>query len=472
MLPSLRPHQAQDLEVLRAEVRAGRDPLLVAPCGYGKGHIITFIVQSAVSRGHHVIFAVHGKSLVQDMHERVEKLGIPHGILMGGERRARWHKVQIASIDTLYRMSHPPKASLIIVDEAHMSLSPTWRKALGRYPAARVIGMTATPIRLDGKGLGRATGGLFDSMVVGPSEEDLIAMGYLVGSRVLAPPPPSMAGVKKTAGEFNQKELASVCDKTRLIGDIVAHWKKHAHGRKTNAFAIDQAHAAHIAEQFNISGVPWAYVDAATSLDERARIYRDYDESSGKLMGISSVGCAAIGWDHPICSCLIAARPTASMGLWRQMLGRGSRPLDGKQNFLVLDHAGNTHRHAPFGMFEDSPTWSLDGSVIKELGKKPPSVTTCKRCYATFRTGPRECPYCGVEIRVVPKKVEVEAGELGEIIRTEQAPPAREGDKELYLKLLSKAANRGYKPGHAAFQFKGIRKYWPPKAWQEEGHAV
>lgn len=379
MLPTLRPHQQRDLDALRTEVHAGRNPVLVAPCGYGKGTLISVIVHNATKLGHRVIFAVHGKSLVVDMSERVSRLGIKHGVLMGGERRERWHSVQVASIDTLYRMSHPPEAALIIIDEAHMALSPTWRKTLDRYPKARYIGATATPIRLDKKGLGKSTGGLFDSMVLGPSEEELIALGNLVGSRVLAPPPPAdIGGVKKTAGEFNSKQLAAVCDKTKLIGDIVTHWKRHGNV-KTAAFGVDQAHANHICQQFNEAGVQWAYVDAETSTEERAKIWRDLDK--GSLMGVASVGCISVGWDHPVVSCLISARPTASLGLWKQMLGRGSRPHPGKTHFLVLDHSGNTHRHAPFGMFEDSVPWKLEGEAIHESAdKKPPAIASNSAC--------------------------------------------------------------------------------------------
>jgi DNA repair protein RadD len=486
MLPTLRPHQQENFEQLRAETMAARDPLLVAACGYGKGTIASVIVHGAVQRGHHVIFAVHGKSLVVDMSERVRKLGIEHGVLMGGERRERWHKVQVASIDTLHRMEHPPKASLILIDEAHMALSPTWRKTIARYPQARVIGMTATPIRLDGKGLGKKTGGLFDSMVLGPSEEELIGLENLVPSRVLAPPM-AIGDVKKTAGDFNQKALAAVCDKTKLIGDIVEHWKRHAN-EKTAAFGVDQAHAKHIQESFLAAGIQWAYVDAQTPQEERAQIWKDLD--SGSLMGVSSVGCIAVGWDHPIVSCLIMARPTASLGLWRQMLGRGSRPHPGKYRFLVLDHSGNTHRHAPFGMFEDSVPWSLDGAAVKDSGeKKPPQIATCKQsfqwpdgrhqppniinglqwpCYATFRAGPKECPYCGLPQKVKARAVEVQQGDLKEIVRatTAEQVAARVDQRAHYDDLMNRAYERNYKPAWVGLQFKAKYGFWPYKAWE------
>lgn len=499
-IPILRPHQQEDLDALSREIIAGRDPLLVAPCGYGKGTLCTVIVNLVVNGGRRAIFAVHGKSLVVDMSQRVTKLGIKHGVLMGDQRRERWHSVQVASIDTLHRMSHPPQADFVIVDEAHMSLSPTWRKALGRYANARVIGMTATPIRLDKKGLGKATGGLFDSMVLGPSEEELIGMGYLVGSRVLAPPPPADLGnVKKTAGEYNQKQLAAVCDKTKLIGDIVTHWKRYADGKKTAAFGVDQAHANHICQQFRDAGVQWAYVDANTPQEERAQIWMDLDH--GSLAGVSSVGCISVGWDHSVVSCLISARPTASLGLWKQMLGRGSRPHPGKTHFLVLDHSGNTHQHAPYGMFEDSVPWQLDGEAIRPSSddKPPPAIATCKHsykwpdfrndppkivnglqmpCYATFRAGPRECPYCGTPLRLTPRKIEVEAGELTEIIRPGSVEERREAAERMkhlkpeYYKLLEFTKKKGWKAGWATHEFSRKFGFAPPMEWIPAARAL
>jgi DNA repair protein RadD len=494
MLPTLRPHQADNLEELRVEVHAGRNPLLVAPCGYGKGVLISVIVHLAVQLNRHIIFAVHGKSLVDDMSGRVRRLGIEHGVLMGGERRQRWHPVQVASIDTLHRMIHPPQADIIIADEAHMALSPTWRKALGRYPQARIIGMTATPTRLDGKGLGKQTGGLFDSMVLGPTEQELIGMGYLVGSRVFAPPPPAdMGNVKKTRGDFDVKQQASVCDTVKVIGDCVEHWRKYALGRKTVTFGVDQHHANAIAERFRLAGFNWAYVDAKTPMDERARIYRDLDDESGNLLGISSVDCVSVGWDHSIVSCLVFERKTGSLGWWKQALGRASRTHRGKDHFLVLDHVGNTAEHAPYGMFEDAVPWSLDGEAVK-VGKeddKAPPVATCKHayrwpdgrneppkivlgvqmpCYATFRAGPKECPFCGLPQVVKPRAVAVEAGELIETIGKSAAQQREERaqQREFYNSLMDKAYERNYKPVWVGLQYKSKHGYWPPKVWEVE----
>lgn len=494
----LRPYQETMIQQLRSEVAAGRDPLCVSPCGSGKGAMIAFIVHGATGLRRRVMFVVHGKSLVIDMSERISKLGIPHGVLMGGEKRQRWHHVQVASIDTLHRMAHPPQADLLIADEADGAMSPTWRKTLDRYPNARLIGTTATAIRSDGRGLGKASGGLFDSIVFGPTEEELIDAGYLVGSRVLAPPPPADLGnLRKVAGEFNAKQQASICDKVKVIGDIVEHYKKHAPGRKTAAFGVDKQHAFHIAQQFNEAGVPFAYVDDSTDRDERARIWKDLDEESGKLMGVASCGVCTVGWDHSIVSCLVVARKTASLRLHKQILGRGSRIHPGKEDFLVLDHVGNVHYHEPYGLFEQNVPYSLDGEAIRPSSddKPPPTIATCKHsykwpdfrndppkivnglqmpCYATFRAGPRECPYCGTPLRLTPRKIEVEAGELTEIVRPQTAEQrlaaagkASREQKAKYYRLMavSRAKNLGH--GWAYKQFCKEFGYAPPVEWRE-----
>ena len=483
----LRDYQEKAIADIREHMRNGRDTLLVAPCGSGKGSLIAYIVNRMAERNKRVIFAVHGKSLVADMSHRVRSLGVDHGVLMGGHKRQRWHGVQIASIDTLHRMEDAPHADLIIVDECHMALSPTWKKALSRYKC-RVIGLTATPIRLDKKGLGKKTGGLFDAMVVGPSEEDLIKTGHLVGSRVMAPPPPADLGsVKKTAGEFDSRQMAQVCDKTTILGDIVKHWEQHSGGVKTVAFGIDQAHAKHITESFQSSGYQWGYVDAGTPQDERAKLYDDLADPSSGLRGISSVGCLTVGWDSPPVACLIAARKTASLGLWKQMLGRGSRPHPGKTHFLVLDHVGNTAFHEPYGCFEDKVPWSLDGDAVTESdGEKQERYVTCKvpamvggeikyPCYAVFRAGPRECPFCGIPLVKKVAKVEVEEGELREYHRNENIVyPGSNGVSQsfhrmqVFKTLLEDASHRPLvkdKPAWAASIFKDRFGVRPPEEW-------
>jgi DNA repair protein RadD len=482
----LRPYQTTALDAMRGHLRVCKSTLLVMPCGSGKGTVITEMVRNGVAKGLRVIFAVHGKALVDDMSERVRKLGIPHGVLMGSRKREHWHAVQVASIDTLHRMENPPSAQLFIIDEADTAMSPTWRKTLDRYPDAWKVGMTATPIRLDGQPLGQQSGGLFETMVLGPSERQLIEMGYLVPSLVLAPPPPADMKAVKLGANDNLKAQAAVCDKAKVIGDIVEHWRKHAFGEKTAAYGVDIAHANHVAESFKAAGFQWAYVDADTPDNERRQIWKDLDEPHSGLMGVASVGCISVGWDHPIVSCIIAARKTQSLRLWRQILGRGSRIYPGKQRFLVLDHVGNTHLHAPYGLFEDEVPWQLEGEPIRQRGpgEIAESVTTCKvagivngvrrlPCYATFKTGPKACPYCGLPILTQPRKVHVVEGELqqvqGPMVAANNERIMRALYDSLHASLHKKQEANGYKSSYArtaaAHVFKKKYGIFPPREW-------
>src|SRR5581483_10342067 len=305
----------------------------------------------------------------------------------------------------------------------------------------------------------------------GSSVRELIALGYLVPSVVFRPKgAPDLSGVAKTAGEFNKKQLAEVCDKPKLVGDVVEQWKRLASDRKTVAFGVSQHHASEIAEKFRCAGVPCAYVDADTPDAERERVWREFDH--GSLPIVANVGLVAYGWDHPCCSCIIGARATASEGLWRQMLGRASRPHRRKTNFYVLDHFDNTGRLNAF--FEDDIQWSLEGKAIQHSGNESVlSITTCRRCFATFRTGVTACPYCLAPIPKFERRIDTARGELEEYReeqkqaaieqwQQEQREDTRRAKFEEYRQI---ARMRGYKPNWPMVRFKIVFGHWPPKEW-------
>jgi superfamily II DNA or RNA helicase len=277
--------------------------------------------------------------------------------------------------------------------------------------------------------------------------------------------------VRRTAGDFNQKALAAACDKPRLVGDIVKHWKLHASNRKTVSFAVDQKHAHDIAEQFRCAGVDCAYVDAETPDADRDKIWDDLD--NGSLSVVSSVNVVSYGWDHPIVSCIVQARPTESEGLDLQQLGRGARPSPGKEDFIVLDHAANVHRH---GFYEDPREWSLAGGVIKPAAEAGISVSTCHKCFATFRPGPPACPFCGAAILKRERKIEVTPGELEEIRRQEKASAiarhaaaaSEDSKRAKFRELVRVGEERGYKRGWAPLRFKLEYNHYPPRSWRSD----
>ena len=439
MLLPFRGQQQRVFNETTAAVSDGLNPLIVAPCGFGKGvliaHLIHAALESAKRHGHSIsiIFAVHGNSLVVDLSQRLTRAGIPHGVLMGSARRQRWHPVQVASLDTLARMTHPPECDLFIVDEAHLAIAPVWARTIRRFPNARIIGMTATPIRMDGRGLGKKAtqyqhpdrprliwdgsderpkwlealiseggtpnvidGGFFDVMINGPSVQNLIDEKYLVRSRVLEPP--AVEGAKEIRlkkGDDKLAQQAAVFDKVKLIGDEIGHYKQYAEGRKGVTFGADKKHAYHIAEEFTKAGIPWVYVDADTPLGDeknpqpgtRAAIWRDLDAENGNLMGVSNCGITKIGWDHSIVSYLGIMRLFGSIAEWIQVQGRGSRTHPGKYDFLVIDHGGSRAYHGDIGYFEYPVEWSLDGEGIKTGSKKTASIKTCKNSWMNCECG-------------------------------------------------------------------------------------
>jgi DNA repair protein RadD len=466
----LRPYQQHDLGEVRVNFRTYRSVLLVQPTGAGKGTLASYIVSTARDGGYRTIFLVNRRNLVHDMSDRVSTLGIEHGVIMGSDPRTRPDlSVHVASIDTIQRREQRPPADLLIVDEAHFAVSRTWRKVLDSYPQAKILGLTATPIRTDGRGLGE----IFEVMVKGPSVQSLISQGYLVPSVVFRPGSPDLGGLKKTAGDFNQKQLAAVANKPKLVGDLVAQWRKRASDRKTAAFCVDKKHAWDTAEKFRCDGFDFAYVDDETSDKDRRQIWYDYDH--GRLNGVTSVGVISYGWDHGICSCIIGARATASMGLWRQMLGRGSRPYPGKTNFFVMDHFDNTKRLD--ALFEDDVNWTLDGVAATTATEKDsaPGIATCRNCFATFRSGPVVCPYCLQPLPQPKRKFEVVNGDLVEMaprhprsVREWAGTRSAEDRKQQFRHFQQMAKAQHYKPSWALVKYKAIFGNWPPKEWIQQ----
>jgi DNA repair protein RadD len=482
MLPTLRDYQIRDLEAIRAAFRQHRRVLLQQPCGSGKGTLASYIIHSmqGKSNSSHALFLVNRRTLVHDMAERLYRLGVEHGVIMGNDPRRRpWLRTHVASIDTLRRREPLPPADLIIVDECRFAVSDSWKTVLARYPNAHVLGLDATPQRTDGQGLGH----IFETMVVGPSVTDLIKLGYLVPSLVFRGKAPSMSGVQKTGGDYNSKQSSAMCSASAIVGDVVKTWLLRASDRKTVCFAVDQKHAHELAGKFREAGVETAVVLDDTPDEERKKIWRDFDAGGCRL--ISSVGVISYGWDHPICGCVIDAAPTTSVSRAIQRWGRGARPHGDKKHFLLLDHASNTHAH---GLYEDDREWSLTGPAIKP-GVTEQRITTCKHCRCCFPAGPDTCPFCGAAIVKQAREIKVVPGELEELKRRQEwldglvgrAPtpdewksltprPATDAEKERYYREMHQiAAARGYKPKWPAVQYQIRFGEWPVRWMGKEG---
>ncbi len=401
------------LAEVRAHLRAGlRRVLMVAPCGAGKGSTACRIVQGADQLGKRVLFLVNRRELVKDMSRRLDRLEMDHGIIMADNpRRKPWLNVHIASIDTLRNRATKPPADILIADEAHFAVSDGWVRTFDAYPKAAVIGMTATPARLDGRGLGR----VFQAMVMGPTVEDLTAEGFLVPVKAYGPPAglPDLSGVHKSHGEYNQKQLAVATNKPRLVGDIVQHWLQIANGLPTIVFAVDIAHSLKIRDAFRQAGIRCEHADADTPSPDRDRLWLDLETRTVPV--VTSVGIVSYGWDVPCVQCAVLARPTASVTLYLQQVGRVLRPAPNKEYALVLDHAGNMSEH---GAVDDERNWTLeDGYKPKKSdgGSDGPGTYTCETCLRIFGISMEKCPDCGTPRTKAAREIEVVDGQLTEI---------------------------------------------------------
>lgn len=334
----------------------------------------------------------------------------------------------------------------VVVHNCHHVLeSNKWGTAFKMFPNARGLGVTATPLRADGKGLGRHADGLFDVMVEGPGMRDLISMGYLTDYRVFAPPSDidlSAVNVSQTTGDYNPQKLKVAVRKSHVIGDVVKHYLKIAPGKLGVTFATDVETATDIAAQFNAAGVPAAVVSAKTPDAERIALLRRF--KNRELLQLVNVDLFGEGFDLPAIEVVSMARPTQSYALFVQQFGRALRLLDGKAYAIIIDHVGNVERH---GLPDARREWTLDRREKRSKSTKSDSipVKTClnETCLAVYERIYSACPFCGhvtpPAARNAPEFVDGDLCELdpatlaqmrGEIDRVDM-------DKELYREELA-----------------------------------
>ncbi len=445
----LRAYQQRAIDDLRDAYRAGsRAPLLCLPTGGGKTIIFTAIAQSAVSRGHQLLILVHRRELLHQASRKLTAIGLDHGLIAAGIP-ATSNPVQVASVQTLVRrlpgMDWQP--SLVIIDEAHHASAGSWARILQQWPDAYRLGVTATPCRLDGRGLSTA----FDSLVQGPTVADLTAAGYLSPARIYAPPViADLSGLRRRAGDYAVDQAANAMDRPTVTGDAISHYQRLAGAQRAIAFCCSIAHAESVARSFNAAGISAATLLGNTP--DRDAVVAAFD--AGTVQILVTVDVVSEGFDIPAASCAILLRPTQSLGLFLQQVGRVLRPAPGKQQALILDHVGNVHRH---GFPDDLREWSLADGVRRAAGKAAPTVRTCPQCYAAFKPAPI-CPCCGHEQPIArPRIMRQVDGELQELHResvrqriAERATKRREQQAARTLPdLLALAKRRGYSPGWA-----------------------
>lgn len=459
---TLRPYQEKLIEGIRASYRAGKKaPILSLPTGGGKTFCFAYMTQQAAQRGKRVLILVHKTELLDQASRSLAALGVDHGRISPGHHGER-SQVAVASIQTLIRRLPKLKMQFdfIIIDEAHHGVSSSYRRILVYFPNAHILGVTATPCRTDGQGLGVDHGGIFDDLVEGPSVEELIDIGALVRPVVYAPPSGlDLSGIRRIGGDYDKRELNARVDKPTITGSAVDHYARLTPGDPAIAFCASLQHASHVRDEFRSRGFTSEIIHGG--LDDLTRKSMIEGLGAGRIHVLTSVDLISEGTDIPIVSTGILLRPTQSKALYLQQVGRVLRPSPSKARAVILDHVGNCLKH---GLPTDKNEWSLEGDKKKRGSKELETIRVrqCKKCFAVWEQGIK-CPECGhvnvIEARK-PKQTEGELREISkvEIERLRIAKRREEGQAKTFEDLLAIEKARGYRPGWAHLRWNARRK--------------
>jgi len=425
----LRPYQADLLKRLMASLRTHRRVLGQAPTGAGKSMLIAALVAAARMGDLRVLILATRTRLVKQLHERLNDFQLPHGIMAASlPGLASWSKpIQIASVDTLYRRCladkrHPtPLADLVVFDEAHLALGASRRAVLDAYPLAYHVGFTATPAKTSGVGLDAQ----FDHMELGPSAAELIALKALVPIRIFAKPVVSKAelqavGKDSKTGDYVTGEISKIMLRPKLVGNVVENWLRIANGKRTIVFACDKKHGAELQQEFSRVGVSCEQLTDGDAEEVREEVIARLDAGITHVL----VNCFLLsyGIDIPSVECIVLARPTRSVVLMLQAIGRGMRPAPDKSSMILIDH-GRVIDNLGLPTYERE--WSLKGGNVNKQAEeryssrkvtveKPRTCPDCSRMWVLSEEGSR-CPECGYQPIIRAAGVRVTDAELGEI---------------------------------------------------------
>jgi superfamily II DNA or RNA helicase len=452
----LRPYQQDDIERIRAAYASGAKRVLYqGPTGSGKTVLFATVVAGAAARGNRICILGHRDEIVRQISDALTELGVPHGIIAAGYPEVPLMPVRVASVATLVRRLHhlDPAPDLLVPDEAHHCAARTWGRIIAAVPEAKILGVTATPQRLDGKGLAD----IFDTLIVGPSVESLISQGYLSPFTTYAPARQvDLSKVRTRAGDYALDQLAETMSKGVIIEGAVDEYVRLCAGVPAIAFCVDIAHSELVAAAFTARGFRAAHVDGTTPASERRSLIAAL--ATGAIQVLTNCGLISEGLDVPVVTAAILLRPTKSLALHLQQVGRCLRPAPGKIKAVILDHAGNTYR---FGPADLERAWSLAGKAGK--GETPPPLQRCSGCGAIIPAAAMTCTECGTVLRVPkPKAPHVEragsplvATDRLATMTYQQALRWAGGDRD---RLYLVARVRGYKPGWVYYRLEELRE--------------
>lgn len=348
----LRSYQYQGIEaIFNAWRNNTRSVLFQMPTGTGKTVVFSEIVRKGHERNRKILVVAHRKELIYHIIQKLQTHGVDAGVILAGEKPDYSKIVQVASIQSLHRREHP-QADLIIIDECHHAKALSYKKLWEIYPAAKFLGVTATPIRLNGAGFED----LFDVLIPSMQIKEFIQQGYLSPIKYFVSALPDLTKIKQRQGDYVIEMLGRVMLDNTLMANLLESYQRHAFGKSAIIFAVNIEHSKQIAKRYQESGIAAVHLDSNTPSLERKQILEQF--KAKQIQVLTNVEIITEGFDFPECEVVQLARPTKSLALYLQMVGRVMRKADGKAHGLILDNAGLWLEH---GLPIIDREWSLAG---------------------------------------------------------------------------------------------------------------
>jgi DNA repair protein RadD len=472
----LRPYQLEVISQLEDAYKVHSRVLLQLPTGLGK----TVIAAEMARRTKGItVFVVHRKELLEQAVNKFKEIGLEVGTIIAG-CKPDVKPVTVAMIQTLARRDEiltGLQPDLVILDESHLTSSNSYQKVVKawtepklisgwnsvQYPKTKLLGLTATPCRLDGKALSLS----FEKLVEGPDVEWGINNGFLADYVVYGSTnTPSTQGVKTSMGDFSATELETRVNTIEIAGAIVRDYQKHLDGKQAIVFCVTVRHARELAAQFVLAGIPAACLDGEMGDSERKRLIDDY--RAGKILVLTNVNICIEGLDVPDVQGVIFARPTKSMVVYRQAIGRGLRPKSRGEKLIVLDHVGNTQR---LGFPDEKVAWSLEGRAIRGGGERTIGMKVCKTCLAMNRSEAKVCLACETIFPLVKREV-IEGNRELVALEKKSYKPLKAWSVEFWSEVRRTHSMKELREIALRAGFKGGFGYYLYKAFVEEKRVV
>jgi len=410
MATRLRAYQKRAVQRARKHLEKRERVLVVSPGGSGKTVMIANLARLEMTSGKRVLCLSHRRELVNQCYEHLLREGVKGedlGVIMSDDVRLNSKaSIQVASIDTIIRRDYPA-VDVVVMDEAHHCPAETWTDLVEYYSDTMVVGFTATPYRLDGRGLGD----VFDVLIEAVKPSELLRKKWMSRPVIFSPGEdhlPNLKGLRTLYGDYALSYLVKEVSKETLVGDIFDHWFEHAKDKITLIYAVSVSHSQLIVDRFVKKGVQAEHIDGSMSTGVRDEILRRL--VSGETRVVSSCMILSEGYNLPQCGAIVLARPTKSLALATQQVNRGLRYYKGERT-VVLDHAGH---YLSFGL----PYIDREFSLYKTQEKlmEEGRARRCPECGIVVPIGTRICSECGCELYNKPLR-DFPIEEDGELVR-------------------------------------------------------